>query len=244
MSILDHPVGRREQTDHSVDRLIDQSDDQSVDYVAHPVFPLIDPERMPRSLRMTEAEFVNWANDDAAAEWVDGEVVLKMSVEVRQDKLQAAIRSTLEALVSNASMGQVRGPNFTMRLPVVPSRREPDVMFVGNSGLSRLGPTLLEGGCDLAIEIVSPESRSRDYKDKFLEYQAAGVLEYWILDPDRRSIEAYLLNPQSRRYELIQADADGRVSSVVVPGFWLRASDLFTDPLPNALQLMKLVGLV
>jgi Uma2 family endonuclease len=39
---------------------------------------------------------------------------------------------------------------------------------------------------DLVIEIVSPSSRKRDYKEKPEEYLRIGVKEYWIIDPDER----------------------------------------------------------
>jgi len=37
----------------------------------------------------------------------------------------------------------------------------------------------------MVVEIVSPDSQSRDRGDKFYEYEEAGVLEYWILDQTR-----------------------------------------------------------
>lgn len=43
------------------------------------------------------------------------------------------------------------------------------------------------------MEIVSPDSVARDWREKYFEYQRAGVREYWVLDPLVPTIEAYTL---------------------------------------------------
>jgi Uma2 family endonuclease len=196
------------------------------------------------SLHMSEADYLAWEEGTTHAEWVDGEVDIKMSVHEYQDILQAAIRGAFEALIQKQKLGKVRGPLFRMRLAEKPSIREPDIFFVANEHLDRLGPALLTGPCDLAIEIVAEESRNRDYREKFLEYQAAGVGEYWIIDPLYKTVDAFARSAKTHELELIPPDADGSVRSKMVPGFFLRPATLFTDPLPNALDLMKLLGLV
>ncbi len=47
---------------------------------------------------------------------------------------------------------------------------------------------VLETGVILAIEIVSPDSIKRDYRFKRAEYAAAGVPEYWIIDPAEQKV--------------------------------------------------------
>ena len=47
------------------------------------------------------------------------------------------------------------------------------------------------GAPDWIIEIVSPSSRRMDYYIKLFKYRAAGVREYWIVDPDKNRITVY-----------------------------------------------------
>ena len=51
-----------------------------------------------------------------------------------------------------------------------------------------LGAKRFEGAPDLALEILSPSTRSKDMLLKLYKYQNAGVKEYWIVDPDHETV--------------------------------------------------------
>lgn len=66
---------------------------------------------------------------------------------------------------------------------------EPDISVICNPDkLTNKGCT---GAPDWVIEIVSPNSRRMDYYTKLFKYRAAGVREYWIVDPDKSRILVY-----------------------------------------------------
>ena len=81
---------------------------------------------------------------------------------------------------------------------------------------------------DVAVEVISPESDDRDRVEKFEEYANAGVLEYWIIDPELRSAEFYVLNDGA--YRLNPVDAEGRYWSAILPGFWIKIDWLWNQP--------------
>ena len=66
---------------------------------------------------------------------------------------------------------------------------EPDISVICDPN------KLTDKGCfgapDWIIEIVSTSSRRMDYFTKLFKYRAAGVREYWIVDPDKKSIIVY-----------------------------------------------------
>jgi Uma2 family endonuclease len=117
------------------------------------------------------------------------------------------------------NLGQVLSAPFLMRLSDVPSGREPDLLFVAHAHLDRLKETYLDGPADLVVEIVSPESRARDRGEKFYEYEAAGVGEYWLIDPDRQQAE-------------------------FLPGLWLRVEWLWQESLPKVLDVLREMELI
>lgn len=51
----------------------------------------------------------------------------------------------------------------------------------------------IHGTPDLVVEILSPSTARNDRKHKKDVYEAAGVREYWIVEPETKSVEVYLL---------------------------------------------------
>ena len=43
------------------------------------------------------------------------------------------------------------------------------------------------------VEVISPSTRRIDRIEKFVEYAKAGVNEYWIVEPQEKTIEVYVL---------------------------------------------------
>jgi Uma2 family endonuclease len=189
----------------------------------------------PTERRMTEEEFVAWCDEDSNAEWVDGLVILKEPVSGEHDEIAWWLRSLLQHYVEHRRLGSVRGPQFCVRLSGPPSRREPDVLFVAEARRDLVRPNHVEGPPDLVLEVVSPESQSRDRREKYLDYEAAGVPEYWIADPLSRTLEAYTLLED--RYTPIP-EREGRIASVVVPGWYVRPAWLWGEPRTSELDAL------
>lgn len=63
---------------------------------------------------------------------------------------------------------------------------QPDIMIVCDK--SKLDGKRCNGAPDFIIEIVSPGNPSDDYIKKLYYYKNYGVREYWIVDPQRRSV--------------------------------------------------------
>jgi Uma2 family endonuclease len=71
--------------------------------------------------------------------------------------------------------------------------RRPDLLFFSNEHLHLIGEKAMEGPPDLCVEVVSPSSRLIDKRDKFRQYANFGVPNYWIVDPEARTIVGYIL---------------------------------------------------
>ncbi len=67
---------------------------------------------------------------------------------------------------------------------------EPDISVICD--VSKLDDKGCHGAPDWVIEIVSPGSKSRDYMTKLFKYRTAGVREYWIVDPEKEMVSAYV----------------------------------------------------
>jgi len=188
----------------------------------------IAPSQSPPRRRMTYEEYVEWIEEDVHAEWVDGEVIVHMP---------ATDQALLLLYVSRLKLGRVFTAPYPMRLKATASQREPDLFVVTKASLSRVQRQYLDGPADLVVEIVSDDSVRRDRQEKLREYQRAGVLEYWVIDPrvGRRRADFYRLDDQGE-YDLYATDEDERVETIVLPGFWLRPRWLWDDSPVDFLQ--------
>ncbi len=68
---------------------------------------------------------------------------------------------------------------------------EPDLVVVCDP--SKLDDRGCKGAPDLVIEILSPSTRRHDRLIKWELYQRAGVREYWIVDPEDKTVQVLTL---------------------------------------------------
>ena|ERR1051326_909240 len=193
--------------------------------------------------RMTFAEFLEWTDEDTFAEWVDGEVIVMSPVSFLHQNLTDFLAALLRHFTEAKELGLILTAPFLMKLDVRPSGREPDIIFIAREHSSKLKNTFLDGPADLAVEILSPESQTRDRNDKFYEYQQAGVREYWLIDPVRKQAEFFALSAGGV-YLNMPLDKQGIFRSIVLDGFWLEVVWLWQDPLPTLMSVLKEWALV
>lgn len=131
----------------------------------------------------------------------------------------------LERFISERDLGEV----FFAPLPVrlAPTKyREPDIVFVRPGRIRSMKGQ--PEGADLVVEIVSDgkESHERDYVEKRGEYAAAGIGEYWIVDPETKTITVLTL--VGDRYEEHGVFSDGNAASaVLLEGFSVPTDEVF-----------------
>ena len=70
--------------------------------------------------------------------------------------------------------------------------REPDLMLLRDASDPRRQDRYWLGA-DLVAEVVSPDDPDRDYRQKRADYAAAGIPEYWIVDPRDPAISVLTL---------------------------------------------------
>lgn len=193
--------------------------------------------------KLTYEQFLDWADEDTFAEWVDGEVVWMSPVSKEHDSLRVFLLTLIESIVQVHGLGEVHGEPFQMKTgPTLPGR-SPDILFISSERVSRIRKTYLEGPADVVIEIVSPESRQRDCVDKLGEYEQGGVREYWLLDQPLGQARFHALDDDGR-YQLLPIDEDGVFQSRVLPDVRLKIEWLWQGPRPTVLDILREWGMI
>jgi Uma2 family endonuclease len=193
------------------------------------------PAENPAKL-VTVSEFYRLVPDGQKADLLDGVIYMASPDTRTSDKLGGFLRSLIEdyAVARNLG-GDVFGPRFSFRLTKYRAP-EPDAAYVCRERLHLVTEREMKGPPDIAVEIVSRDSRKRDYGPKKEIYEATGVRQYWIIDPLKGRAEFHRL--VYGKLQIVSTD-DGFFRSEVLPGFWLRVEWLFSDPIPNRLKCLN-----
>lgn len=196
-------------------------------------------QRIPPKRAVSFEEYIEWLDEDTRAEWVDGEIVVMPSpATLDHQNCGGFLYRILAFYVEANDLGHIVFAPYVMKLAAISRGREPDIIFVRKEREHLLTRHYLDGPADLAVEIVSPDSKRRDRNEKFAEYEAAGVREYWIFDPDHRKAEFYQLGDDGR-YHRVEIGADGIYHSKVIACFWLKVEWLWQTPLPATLDILR-----
>lgn len=196
------------------------------------------PTRVADDL-VTVEEFYRLVPDGQKADLIDGVIYMASPDSRRANRLTGFVFYLFQGFLEARGIGgEVFFSRYACRLSEF-SAPEPDVAYVGPERVGLLEPGGMRGGPDIAVEVVSRESRHRDYDDKRRLYEEAAVPEYWIIDPIQQRIEFLVL--EEGRYRLAPLESNRIFRSRALPGFWIDVDWLLSDPLPPATQCLQAI---
>lgn len=192
-----------------------------------------------RRLTMSYDEYVEWADEDVHAEWVDGEVIVHTPPKEVHQRIVGFVYELLSQFARLQQLGTVYFAPFEVTLWEDGPARAPDVFFVSSRHAGQSNSNGSVAALSLVVEVISPGTVLIDRNDKLREYEEAGVREYWIIDsrPGYQRADFYRLDDEGR-YVLFATEDDDVVESTVLPGFWLHPGWLWQEQLPNPLLLL------
>jgi len=163
----------------------------------------------PSGHRWTVDELAN-LSDDLRYELIDGELVLLAPLPV-QSELVLSVTNALAAKCPDDLLAVHRLP-----LEVDPhSQLRPDVAVIKLDHVNQ-GPVPVRDAV-LVVDVIAPAAHFRDLYAKIMIYAAAGLPEYWIIDPwyDGRMVLTRLVLGRRGSYET--AESTDQVFHTEVP---------------------------
>lgn len=165
-----------------------------------------------------------WSYDDYAAladdgeryEVVDGVLLMAPAPNPMHQSISGRLYFNLYQHVDLNGLGRVFYAPLDVQLApntVV----QPDLLVLLNANLGKITKSRIVGAPDLVIEIAPPGTAAYDRLSKFQAYARAGVEEYWIVNPERRSIEVAFLRDGEYVVQGAFLDKD-TLPSRIVPG--------------------------
>jgi Uma2 family endonuclease len=202
--------------------------------MAHPVGSVPTPPRP----RMAFEEFLR--SPSPRAEWVEGEVFELSPENLDYQGVVGFLYPLLRDFVEQRGLGRVF-LNSLMKTGPHLAGRVPDLLFLAREHEERVRSNYVDGPADLAVEVVSPDSVTRDREVKRREYEQGGVREFWLIDPLENRATFFFL--EDGTYRPLPVGPDGAVHSRVLPGFWIRPEWLLQEPRPRLAEVRRAWGL-
>jgi Uma2 family endonuclease len=103
---------------------------------------------------------------------------------------------------------------------------QPDIFVVMNAHLDRVQEKKVVGAPDLVVEVATPGNLAFDRLTKYDTYEYAGVLEYWIVNLDRHTVEIFVLE-DDEYHSLGVFHGEQKVPSRVISWLSVHAEQFF-----------------
>jgi Uma2 family endonuclease len=179
----------------------------------------------PRQGEWTERDFFALPESTRPLELARGKIVMAPAPDDRHQHISGELFFALKAHVDAHQLGVVRHAPYDVRL-FPGTIRQPDLVFIRSEHMDRIVGRYFDGPPDWVAEIISPGSRELDEEVKLVEYAQAGVPEYWLVDPENRTIRVYTL--QGEAYTLTSTASSGQVAhSTTIEGFEVPVGGVF-----------------
>lgn len=172
-------------------------------------------------IRMKADEYFALGETQERYQLIDGVVVMSPSPTPLHQSILLLVAFQIKDYLEDHPVGEVfveldvnlgssgRGGDLVYR---------PDVMFF-SAGRLPTGLKKVNIVPDLVVEVGSPGSRLSDHERKKADYERAGVREYWIIDPEEKTMT--FMRMDGGRYVEIEAVED-TIASEAVSGFKLK----------------------
>ncbi|HJU05593.1 MAG TPA: Uma2 family endonuclease [Nitrospiraceae bacterium] len=177
-------------------------------------------------VKLTYEEYYSLSEETRPSELIDGELYMPPSPSPKHQSIVVNLVRALDQYVRANNLGKV----FVSPLDVVLDRArplivQPDLLFISMERLSIVG-NRIEGAPDLVVEVFSPATATRDRTEKAMWYGQYYAREYWLVDPENRSLEVRRLSPKG--YETLGLYGGGQIlSSDVLAGINLPIDLIF-----------------
>ena len=178
----------------------------------------------PTTIRYTYEDYLSLPDNGKRHEIIEGELHMTPAPSVIHQRISLNIVMLLMPFVA----GTRRGSVLYAPVDVVLSEEDviqPDIVYVSKERSSIITQRNIHGAPDLVIEILSERTKTLDKKQKRQLYERHGVKEYWLVDPDERSVEVLSLGQGS--YESLGVVRSGTIRSRLLSDFMTTVDAVF-----------------
>jgi len=176
--------------------------------------------------RYTYSDYVKW-DDEERWELIDGVPYLMSAPGRRHQKMLGNLYLQFGNFLKGKKCEVYFAP-FAVRLnadTLDDTVVQPDLVVICDH--EKLDTTGCAGAPDLAVEVLSPSTSRHDRVIKFDKYLEAGIREYWIIDPETKTLAANILN--NGKYITHLYTGKDKAPVHILEGFSVDLSEVFEE---------------
>ena len=173
--------------------------------------------------------FREWLDEDKKAEFINGEIIMHSPVKKKHWSASGNLAFLLELYARINDLGRIAVEKALIAL--TRNDYEPDICFFSKEKASLFtDDQMIFPAPDFVVEILSKSTAKKDKGIKHQDYAAHGIREYWIIDPNHKSIDQYILIGDETEYLPAKTFSYGEdIKSFVIEGFEVPVSSVFDD---------------
>ncbi len=151
-------------------------------------------------ITLTYEDYLHLLPDDGKRyEIIEGELFVTPAPITKHQIVSLNLSTILHRHVRKHKLGRV----LAAPTDVILSRTnvvQPDLLFISKKRQQIITEENIQGAPDLIVEILSEFTEEQDRTLKMQVYARHGVPHYWLIDPERETLEVYELDPDSRSF--------------------------------------------
>lgn len=180
---------------------------------------------MATATKLTYDDYLVIPDDGRRHEIVDGEHYVVPAPNIAHQLTSSNLNDDLRRHVKRRALGVVLYAPVDVLLSAE-NVVQPDLLFVSTEHRARIKDGNIVGAPDLVVEILSNSNKRYDEVVKRQLYERFGVAEYWIVDPDARTVTVLRLN--GANYETVaKLSGDDVLTSPLFPDFAISVATIF-----------------
>jgi Uma2 family endonuclease len=144
---------------------------------------------------LTYKEYEALPADGRRYEIHEGELSVTPAPSPRHQIISRNLFRILDAYVKAKGIGEVLYAPLDVILADT-SIVQPDIVYLDPARLGAISQRGVEGAPTLVVEVLSPATTLIDRRTKHQLYARHGVPFFWLVDPEGRTVEAFVLGPQ------------------------------------------------
>lgn len=165
-------------------------------------------------------------DDDNQYELIGGKLILVPAPRTFHQRVKGRLYVCIYDYIRKNNLGEVLDAPTDVLLSDI-EKPQPDILFISKERLDIITEMNVQGAPDLVVEILSPSTGKYDKVEKSKMYYKYGVKEYWIVDPDHKTIEVFI--PAEKNWNLFQSyDDEDTLTSRLLTGLEIQLRDIFS----------------